>query len=89
LIGGFGGTFLAGIAGYLEIDMDPKKQRKHLRDYAQAFRNMERADAAIHVLEGMNTKAASAAIKRLADDQQRLLRLQDAAAAKLGAPYGA
>ena len=69
--------------------MDQKKQRQHLRDYTQAARNIDLAGVAITVLEGMNTREALQAIKTLQRGQHRQLKLLDAAAAKLGAPYGA
>lgn len=69
--------------------MDPKKQRQHLRDYTTAARNIELNEAAIRVLESLITRESEAAIKVLKRGQQRQLKLLDAAAAKLGAPYGA
>jgi hypothetical protein len=69
--------------------MDTKKQREHLRAYTLAARQIELAGVAIGVLEGMNTREASQAIKTLQRGQQRQLKLLDAAAERLGAPYGA
>jgi hypothetical protein len=69
--------------------MDAKTQRKHLNDYTQAARNIELNEAAIKLLGDLITMEAASAIKVLKRGQQRQLKLLDAAAAKLGAPYGA
>ena len=69
--------------------MDQKKNRKNLNDYSEAYRSVQLTGAAIDILESTHTRAAAAAIKRLKGDQHRLLKLMDAAAKKLGAPYGA
>ena len=69
--------------------MDQKKQREHLNDYTNAARQIELAGVAIRVLEGMNVPEALRAIKTLERSQQKQLALMDAAAEKLGAPYGA
>ena len=69
--------------------MDTKKQRQHLRDYTQAHRHIETFGAAITLLENMLASEAATAIRVLKRGQQRQLKLLDAAAAKLGAPYGA
>ena len=45
--------------------------------------------AAIGVLEMIGTEAASRCIAVLGRDQQRVLKIIDATAAKLGAPYKA
>jgi len=69
--------------------MDQKKQRQYLRDYTTAARNIELNEAAIRVIESLITREAETAIKVLKRGQQRQLKLLDAAAEKLGAPYGA
>ncbi len=69
--------------------MDAKQQRRHLQDYTRAARQIELAEVAINVLEGMDTREALRAIGVLKRGQQKQLKLLDAAAAKLGAPYGA
>ena len=69
--------------------MDAKKQRQHLRDYTEAARNLELHGAAIRVLEGLLTPEAAAAIRVLKRGQQKQLKRLDAAAERLGAPYGA
>lgn len=68
---------------------DPKKQREHLQTYTAAARALELHEVAINVLEGANTTEAARAITILKRAQHRQLRLLDAAAAKLGAPYPA
>jgi len=69
--------------------MDQKKQRHHLAVYTLAARQIELAGVAIRVLEGMNTREAVQAIRILERGQQVQLKRLDAAAEKLGAPYGA
>ena len=69
--------------------MDAKTKRKHLREYTTAARNLELAGVAVTILEGMNTREATSAVNALQRGQKRQLKLLDAAAAKLGAPYGA
>jgi len=69
--------------------MDTKKHRQHLRDYTQAHRHIETFWAAITLLENLPASEAATAIRVLKRGQQRQLKLLDAAAAKLGAPYGA
>jgi hypothetical protein len=68
---------------------DPKKQREHLRAYTAAARALELHEVAIIVLDGANTTEAQRAVTILKRAQQRQLRLLDAAASKLGAPYPA
>ncbi len=63
------------------------KLRRHLNDFQDAARQIELAQVAIDVMEKMNTRAATAAIRILKRGQQPLLKRLDAAAAKLGAPY--
>jgi hypothetical protein len=65
------------------------KARIALREFQDAARTMELAEAAINILERLSTSEASAAIRALKRGQQKQLRLLDAAAAKLGAPYPA
>jgi len=69
--------------------MDTKTKRKYLRDYTCAARNLELAGVALTILEGMNTREAASAVNALQRGQKRQLKLLDAAAAKLGVPYGA
>lgn len=69
--------------------MDTKRQRQHLRDYTQAYRDIEIFGAAITLLENLPASEAATAIRVLRRGQQRQLKSLDAAAAKLGAPYGA
>lgn len=66
---------------------DPKKQRESLRAYTAAARALELHETAMAVLETAGTKEAARAIAVLRRAQQRQLKLLDAAAAKLGAPY--
>ena len=69
--------------------MDAKRQRQWLMEYTKAARNLELNEAAINLIEGLGTRESGAAVKVLKRGQQRQLKLLDAAAAKLGAPYGA
>ena len=69
--------------------MDAKKRRAILNEYTDAARQIELAGAAIGVLEMMRSREATNAINSLNRGQQRHLKRLDAAAAKLGAPYGA
>jgi hypothetical protein len=69
--------------------MNQRNQRKHLLDYAVAAKNLELSEVAIKVLEGVNTSESRIAIRALKRGQQKQLNLLDAAAEKLGAPYGA
>lgn len=66
---------------------DPKTQREHLHKYHRAAMCMELQEAAIVMLERVSSSEASQAIRTLKRGQQRQLKLLDAAAAKLGAPY--
>lgn len=67
--------------------MDAKTKRKHLNDYRSAHRDIELTEAAIQLLERVsNTASVVATLKRR---QHTHLRRLDAAAEKLGAPYGA
>lgn len=61
-------------------------QRKHLNDYKAANRDLELTEAAIKILERVST--AGSVVATLKRKQQIHLRRLDAAAAKLGAPYG-
>ena len=69
--------------------MDAKQRRKHLSDYTDAAREIELAGVAIKVLEGLRSAEGVRCIKLLEAMQQRQIRALDAAAANLGAPYGA
>ena len=69
--------------------MARNKQREYLREYRNAARHLEVSHAAIRALEGLNSREAMQAIRVLMRGQQRQLKLLDAAAAKLDAPYGA
>ena len=69
--------------------MDASKQRERLRAYQAAARNIELAEAAIGILERVDTFEARTAINTLKRGQNKQLKLLDASAAKLGAPYGA
>jgi ATPase subunit of ABC transporter with duplicated ATPase domains len=64
-----------------------RRQRLLLNVYTEAARNIELTQVAIVVLEGVNTIAAQTAIRTLKGGQRKQLKLMDAAAAKLGAPY--
>lgn len=65
------------------------EQRKRLREYTEAARQIELGGVAIGVLEKMRGKTPARLIKSLEYEQQRALKRLDAAAAKLGAPYRA
>lgn len=67
--------------------MDAKTKRKHLNDYSHAHRDIELTEAAILLLEKVSN--AQTVVKALKKKQIMHLRRIDAAAAKLGAPYGA
>ena len=67
--------------------MDAKTKRKHLEDYSHACRDIELTEVAINILEHVSNAAAE--VKSLKRKQQAHLRRIDAAAEKLGAPYGA
>ena len=69
--------------------MDAKTKRKHLNDYTCAAREIELAGVAITILEGMNCREATTAINALKRRSMNRIKRLDAAAAKLGAPYGA
>ena len=69
--------------------MDAKKRRQYLSEYTDAAREIELAGVAIKVLEGLRSAEGARCIKLLESMQQRQIRLLDAAAANLGAPYGA
>lgn len=70
--------------------MDAKTKRKHLNDFTDAHTQIELAEEAIRTLERMDGGAALLRlIASLRREQQRALSRMDAAAAKLGAPYGA
>lgn len=66
-----------------------KLQRQYLREYTDAMRHMEVSQVAIAALEPLHSREAMQAVRVLKRGQQRQLKLADAAAAKLGAPYGA
>lgn len=67
--------------------MDAKTKRKHLNDYTDACRDIELTEAAIGILESVT--GAAGVVATLRRKQRSHLRRIDAAAAKLGAPYGA
>lgn len=68
------------------MDMDAKEKRKHLNDYSVAHRDLELTEAAISLLENVTgTQRVIAALKK---SQRKHLDRLDAAAEKLGAPYG-
>jgi hypothetical protein len=67
--------------------MDAKTRRKHLNDYSRAHRDIELTEAAINLLERVSN--AQTAVRALKKKQHAHLRRLDAAAEKLGAPYGA
>ncbi|MBK8772222.1 MAG: hypothetical protein IPM06_17615 [Rhizobiales bacterium] len=67
--------------------MGEKTKRKHLNDYSHAHRDIELTEAAINILERVS--GAQTVVKALKRKQQVHLRRLDAAAEKLGAPYGA
>lgn len=69
--------------------MDAKTKRKHLNDYSKAARDIELAGVAITILERMNCRGAITAINALKRRSTSRIKKLDAAAAKLGAPYGA
>lgn len=66
---------------------DQKMQRKHLNDYTTAARVIEISGAAIVMLEQLGTTEAMQACRALHRGNRRQLKLLDAAAARLGAPY--
>jgi hypothetical protein len=64
-------------------------RRKILNDFAAATRDIELTEAAINILERVHdSRAVRSSINALKREQQAHLRRLDAAAAKLGAPYG-
>ncbi len=67
--------------------MTRKTLRQHLNEYTAAASNMEIAEAAITMLERCRHPEAQTAIRALKRGQNRQLRLLDASAARLGAPY--
>ena len=67
--------------------MDAKAKRKHLNDHSAASRDIELTEVAISILE--HVTGAASIVKVLKKKQQVFLRRIDAAAEKLGAPYGA
>ena len=67
--------------------MDAKTNRKHLSAYSAAHRDIELTEAAINLLEKVSN--AQTVISALKKKQHAHLRRLDAAAEKLGAPYGA
>ena len=71
----------------LEKNMDSKTKRKHLDDHARASKDIELTEAAILILERVS--GCNGVIEILKKKQQGQLRKIDAAAEKLGAPYGA
>jgi flagellin-specific chaperone FliS len=69
--------------------MSTNPRRKILLIYAAAVRDLELAEAAIRIIEGMNLHSrTSRCIDLLKKQQQISLKRLDAAAEKLGAPYG-
>lgn len=69
--------------------MSEKTRRKYLVEYTAAARQLELAGIAIDVIEKMHGATPLRIIKTLQHQMQRQLVRMDAAAAKLGAPYGA
>ena len=69
--------------------MDAKTKREYLNEYTNAARQIELSGVAIAVLEKMHGNTAQRLIKSLHHESARALKRLDAAAAKLGAPYGA
>ena len=67
--------------------MDAKTRRKHLNDYSAAHRDIELTEVAIGILE--HVTGAASVVATLKKKQHAHLRRIDAAAEKLGAPYGA
>lgn len=66
---------------------DARTQRKHLQDHVAAQRDIELTDVAINILEKVTgAQRVIATLKKI--QQKHLIRL-DAAAQRLGAPYGA
>jgi hypothetical protein len=72
---------------FLEKNMDAKTTRKYLADHARASKDIELTEAAISILERVS--GCNGVIETLKKKQQAQLRKIDAAAEKLGAPYGA
>lgn len=69
--------------------MTVKERRKYLREYTNAARQIELGHACTLLLQGMSGAAPARCIKQLQHHSQQALRRLDAAAEKLGAPYGA
>lgn len=69
--------------------MDAKTKRKHLNEFTEAHTQIELAEQAINTLERMSGNQPIRMIASLKYLQQRALKRMDAAAEKLGAPYGA
>lgn len=67
--------------------MDAKTKRKHLADHARASKDIELTEAEILILERVS--GCGGVVETLKKKQQVQLRKIDAAAEKLGAPYGA
>lgn len=67
--------------------MDAKTRRKYLNAHAAECRDIELTEAAIMILERVTGVAG--VIATLKRKQQGQLKRIDAAAKKLGAPYGA
>lgn len=67
--------------------MDAKTRRKHLNEYKNALRDLELTELAIEILEKVT--GAQRVIATLKRSQHKHLSRLDAAAEKLGAPYGA
>ena len=71
----------------LERTVDAKTKRKHLNDYSHAHRDIELTQLAIDLMERVGN--SETIVKALKNKRHSHLRKMDAAAAKLGAPYGA
>lgn len=65
----------------------PKTPRDHLVEHDQAVRQIELVEVAIRILENLHGPRVDRATKILRQDQQESLKLIDATAEKLGAPY--
>jgi uncharacterized protein YecT (DUF1311 family) len=66
----------------------PGKQRKTLLEYTRAAKNLELGEVCINVLETMDGTVPMLCVAKLKQSQQAWLKKLDAAAEKLGAPYG-
>lgn len=67
--------------------VDAKTQRKYLNEHSAASRDIELVEVAIGILERVS--GCGSVVQTLKRKQQKYLTRIDAAAEKLGAPYGA